>query len=97
MPELLVLKFKLKHLLFPACTSPQNNIIPRATGLTNQPGLLEVRVDWYVVDPGLEGRIEKLEPLVTDVEHERLAHEQVLEAEAGSHAAEVEQIPEVRI
>ena len=53
-------------------------------------GVGEVAAHRHVVDPGLEGRVEELEPLVVDVVDERVAEEEVLEAEAGGHAPEVE-------
>ena len=43
------------------------------------------------MEPGHEGRVEELVPLVAHVEDEAAAEEEVLQAEAGRHAAEVEE------
>jgi hypothetical protein len=55
-------------------------------------GLAEVAPNRDVVHPGTEGGVEELEPLVVNVVHERVAQEQVFEAEAGRYSAEVEQV-----
>ena len=44
----------------------------------NQPGFVEVCVDWDVMNPGFESGVEKLKPFVSNVEYQRVAHEQVL-------------------
>ena len=42
--------------------------------------------------PGLESGIEELQPLMAYVEHDRITQEEMLQAETGSNAAEVEQV-----
>ena len=42
--------------------------------------------------PGDEGGVEKLVPLLSHVEHETAAQEQMLEPETGRHAPIVEQV-----
>ena len=54
--------------------------------------VLEVLSHWNVVDPGLQGVVEELEPLVAHVKDQGLAEEQVLESEACCHSSEVEQV-----
>ena len=44
-----------------------------------------------VVDPGRERGVEELPPLAAHVEDEAAAEEEVLQAEGGRHAAEVEE------
>lgn len=44
--------------------------------------------------PGQQLGIEELQPLLPYMEDQRATQEQVLEAEAGRHAPEVEQVPE---
>ena len=44
-----------------------------------------------VVDPGRERGVEELPPLAADVKDEAAAEEEVLQAEGGCHAAEVEE------
>lgn len=58
------------------------------------PDIREVLLDWDVVDPGLQLRIEELLPLVPDVKNQRATEKEMFEAEAGCHSPEVKQIPE---
>ena len=64
-------------------------------------GIRQILFDRYVVDPGLHGRIEELNPVAVRVtrsyvEDQRLAEEQMLKAETCSHTPEVEQVPEIK-
>ena len=45
------------------------------------------------MDPWPQGWVEEFLPLVPDVEHERLAKEEVFESEAGSNSPEIKEIP----
>jgi len=79
--------------------STQRRVTPRihrpdnAKRRAEVPDVREVLLHRDVVDPGLQLRVEELLPLVAHVEHHGAAEEEMLEAEAGCHAAEVEQIP----
>lgn len=66
---------------------------PFSLVLISVPDIREILLDWDVVDPGLELRVEELQPLVSNMKHQRTAEEEMFEAKAGSHASEVEQIP----
>lgn len=57
------------------------------------PDVGEILLDWDVVDPRLKLGVEELQPLVSNVKHQGTTEEEMLEAEAGSHTSEVEQIP----
>lgn len=54
------------------------------------PDVRQILLHRDVVDPGLQLRVEELLPLVAHVEHKGAAQEEVLEAETGRHASEVE-------
>ena len=54
--------------------------------------VFQIRVQRDVVNPRLEGWVEKLQPLLADLEHQGTTHEQMLEAETSRHTAEVEQV-----
>lgn len=62
-------------------------------GLKGSPEVSEVLFHGDVVNPGLELRIEKLQPLLSDMEDQRAAKKQVLEAEAGGYASEIKKVP----
>lgn len=64
-------------------------------GLKGIPEVREVLFHRDVVNPGLELRIEKLEPLLSYMEDQRAAEKQVLEAKAGRHASEIKEVPNV--
>ena len=49
-----------------------------------------------VVEPGLESSIKELQPVASHVEYQGVTEEEVLEAKARSHAAEIEQVSEGR-
>ena len=55
--------------------------------------IAEILLDGYIMDPGLHGRVEELEPIFAHVEHQGVTQEQVLQAETGRHTTEVEQVP----
>lgn len=57
------------------------------------PDVREILLDWDVVDPGLELRVKKLLPFIPHMKHQGAAEEEMFEAKAGCHTAEVEQIP----
>lgn len=48
------------------------------------------------MNPGLELRIEKLQPFLSHMEDQRATKKQVLEAEAGRHASEVKKVSNVQ-
>jgi hypothetical protein len=52
----------------------------------------QVLLDRDVMHPGLHGRVEKLQPFITNMEHQGVAQEQMLEAKTGGHTSEVEKI-----
>lgn len=56
------------------------------------PDVREILLDWDVVDPWLKLRVEELQPFISNVKHQGTTEEEVLEAKAGSHTSEVEQI-----
>ncbi len=54
------------------------------------PDIREILLDRDVVDPWCELRVKKLLPFIPDMKHQGAAQEEMLEAEAGCHASEVE-------
>lgn len=54
------------------------------------PDIREILLDWDVVHPGLELRVEKLLPLIPNMEHQGTTEEEMFEAKAGSHTSEIE-------
>lgn len=56
------------------------------------PDVREILLDWDVVDPWLKLRVEELQPFISNVKHQGTTEEEMLEAKAGSHTSEVEQI-----
>jgi hypothetical protein len=55
-------------------------------------GIAEILFDRYVMNPGLERSVEKLQPLVAHMKHDGIAQKQMLETKASCHAAEIKQI-----
>ena len=43
--------------------------------------------------PGFEGVVEKLQPVLANMEHDRLTQKQVLVAETGRNPTEVKKVP----
>ena len=60
--------------------------------------LYVVAVSGYgnVVEPGLESWIKELQPVASHMEYQGVTEEEVFEAKACSHAAEIEQVSEGR-
>lgn len=58
--------------------------------LISVPDIREILLDWDVVDPWFELRVEKLLPLIPNMKHQGTTEEEMLEAKAGSHTSEVE-------
>lgn len=58
--------------------------------LISVPDIREILLDWDVVDPRLELRVEELQPFISDMKHQGTTEEEMFEAKAGSHTAEVE-------
>lgn len=54
------------------------------------PDIRQVLLDWDVVDPGFELRVEELLPFVPNMKDERATEEEMFEAKACSHTPEVE-------
>ena len=57
------------------------------------PGVREVFVDGYIVDPGFEGRVEELEPFLAHMEDGGPAQEEMFVPETGGHPTKVKQVP----
>lgn len=64
--------------------------------LKGSPEVREVLFHWNVVNPGLELRIEKLQPLLSYMEDQRATEEQVLEAKAGCYTTEIKKVPDIQ-
>lgn len=60
---------------------------------TNLLHIREVLLHWEIVNPGSEERIEELVPLATNVEHQGVTEEEVLQSKARCHPTKVEEIP----
>lgn len=54
------------------------------------PDIREILLDWDVVDPRLELRVEELQPFISNMKHQGTAEEEMFETKAGSHTSEVE-------
>ncbi|MEQ2160887.1 hypothetical protein GOODEAATRI_004103 [Goodea atripinnis] len=52
------------------------------------PDIRQVLLDWDVVDPGLELRVEELLPFITHMKDQRTAEEEMFEAKACRHTPE---------
>ena len=60
---------------------------------SNSLHIREVLLHWEVVNPGSEERIEELLPLATDVEHQGVTEEEVLQSKARCHPTKIEEVP----
>ena len=53
---------------------------------------MEISVNWYIVNPRFESAIEEFKPLVSNMEDQWLAQEQMLESKACCYTSEVEKV-----
>lgn len=54
------------------------------------PDIREILLDWDVVDPWLQLRVEELQPFISNMKHQGTTEEEMFETKAGSHTSEVE-------
>lgn len=63
--------------------------------LKDSPEVRQILFHRDVVNPGLELRIEKLQPLFSYMEDQRATEKQVLETKASRYASEIKEVPNV--
>ena len=84
----------IPYQLMPSSSDTRHQVVVLASK-ADQPGKITLRcATWNrnVMHPGFQGWIKEFYPFVTDVEYERFAQEEMLEAEASGNASVIEQV-----